>query len=183
MAAQTGAPVVTYRSCLAPHPFALGCIAPPLRAAVPTLPTGVPRSAYALPQSSLKADVPLSATSRRPAASRPSSPFALLDDAVLQPDVRSRSGPGCLRPCSNTQTPQTADVVTRIGPNAAFEQLVGAEVTRPGRARTGGCACAFALRRRSRWRPPARSAARPAHPPRSAARSLERCGLPPAAFR
>ena len=91
----------------------------------------------------------------------------LLRDTLLE--YANSSGGGCLCPESDHA--------------AAFEQLVGAEVKRPGRARTGGCACACALRRRSRWRPPARSAARPAHPPRSAARSLARCGLPPAAFR
>ena len=90
----------------------------------------------------------------------------------------------CGIPCSNTQPPQGADVSAPNRTNRpAFEQLVGAEVKRPGRARTGGCACACVLRRRSRWRPPARSAARPARPLLSAARSLARCGLPPAAFR
>jgi hypothetical protein len=118
------------------------------------------------------------------ASMRPLSPFTLLDAAPQTGPLFRKRTPAAGYPARIRKLLRWQKFLPRIEPTAAaVEQLVGAEVKCPGRARTGGCACACVLRRRSRSRPPARSAARPAHPLLSADPSLARCALPPAAFR
>jgi len=141
-----------------------------------------PRQGLSFSTASVRSGSRTQATIR--SALRPFSPFPLLDAAPQTGPLFRKRTPVAGYPARIRNLLRWRMFLPRIGPTAAaFEQLVGAEVKRPGRARTGGCACACALRRRSRSRPPVRSAARPAHPLLSADPRLARCALLPAAFR